>query len=83
MSVTTFGRLPTYFARHTAFPTMLGNPKIISKNITPLSVWSNHQPWELVGILHKLVFSNKGGYSRVLTTFDGQSINISMEIQVL
>ena len=37
---------------------------------------SDHQLRGLVGILHKLAFSNKGEYNKDLTTFNGQSINI-------
>ena len=31
------------------------------------------QPWEQVGILHKLAITNKGGYSRASPIFNGQS----------
>ena len=43
------------------------------QKVSPFSVWSYCQPWGSVGILHNLAIPNNGGYSKVLTTYNGQS----------
>ena len=70
MSVTTFERFAAHCARHPSFPTIPGS---YQKYHTPFGVLRSLTMavgWHL----YKLVFSNKGRYNRVLTTFNDQSL---------